>query len=394
MFRQFKTVFQTTLLDQSRDRRSIGAAFIYALFGPVLMLGMFTMMAKTQDSDRTTRLAVVGAQHAPTLVAELERRGIKVERRSGPLASGPANALPEKLGDADALLFIPDDFARRFDAGTPAKLMLLRDDRRQSSSAAANRLERQLQEYGSFIVQSRLISRGMAAENMMPLLVRSTNISEASGKTMYLAGSMLAFFILAPFFTSMTTAIDVTAGERERQSLKPLLAQPVHPTALVLGKWAVPALFAIVGTAITAALGFVLLRYAPLDKLGVALSLDALRLLYMIVFLIPLALAVAALQSAVAMLAKSFKEAQTYIQLLTFAPLILLFTNMMSGDTGPIARLMPITGHGDVLRTLLSNGAVDTGQAIVISVLTLALCAVGLVISQRQLADEKLLAQL
>jgi len=101
-----------------------------------------------------------------------------------------------------------------------------------------------------------------------------------------------------------------------------------------------------------------------------------------------------AIESAAAMLAKSFKEAQTYIQLLTFAPLILLFTNMMSGDTGPIARLMPITGHGDVLRSLLSNGTVDTGQAIVISLLTLALCAVGLVISQRQLADEKLLAQL
>jgi sodium transport system permease protein len=358
------------------------------------MLGMFTMMAESQDSDRTTRLAVVGAQHAPTLVAELERRGIKVERRSGPLASGHANAVPEKLGDADALLFIPDDFARRFDSGTPAKLMLLRDDRRQSSSAAAHRLERQLQEYSSFITQSRLVSRGMAAENMMPLLVRSTNISEASGKTMYLAGSMLAFFILAPFFTSMTTAIDVTAGERERQSLKPLLAQPVHPTALVLGKWAVPTLFGIIGTTVTAALGFVLLRYAPLDKLGVALSLDASRLLYMVVLLIPVALAVAALQSAAAMLAKSFKEAQTYIQLLTFAPLILLFTNMMSGDTGPIARLMPITGHGDVLRSLLSNGTVDTGQAIIISLLTLALCAVGLVISQRQLADEKLLAQL
>jgi sodium transport system permease protein len=205
---------------------------------------------------------------------------------------------------------------------------------------------------------------------------------------------MLAFFILAPFFTSMTTAIDVTAGERERQSLKPLLAQPVHPTALVLGKWAVPTLFGIIGTTVTAALGFVLLRYAPLDKLGVALSLDASRLLYMVLFLVPLALAVAALQSAAAMVAKSFKEAQTYIQLLTFAPLILLFSSMMGGDTGPIARMMPITGHGDVLRSLLSNGAVDTGQAIVISLLTLALCAVGLVISQRQLADEKLLAQL
>jgi sodium transport system permease protein len=170
----------------------------------------------------------------------------------------------------------------------------------------------------------------MEAENMMPLMVRSTNISEASGKTIYIAGSMLAFFILAPFFTSMSTAIDVTAGERERQSLKPLLAQPVHPMALVLGKWAVPTIFGFLGLSVTAILGFVLLRFAPLDKLGVAISLDAARLLIMILFLTPLALAVAALQTAVAMLAKSFKEAQVYIQLLTFAPVILLFMNMIS----------------------------------------------------------------
>lgn len=393
-WKQFRTVFRTTLIDQARDRRSIGAAFIYALFGPVLMLGMFTVMAQAQDRDRTTNLAIVGAEHAPSLVAELESRGMAVERRPGPLASGHPNALPDSLGAADVLLFIPDNFAERYAAGIPAKLLLLRDDRRRSSSAAASRLERQLQEYGSFIVQSRLVSRGLAAESMMPLMVRSTNISEASGPTIYLAGSMLAFFILAPFFTSMTTAIDVTAGERERQSLKPLLAQPVHPAALVLGKWAVPTLFGVLGTVVTAVLGFALLRFAPMEKLGAALSLDVGRLLYMIVLLLPLALAVAAMQSAVAMLAKSFKEAQTYIQLLTFAPLILLFTMMMSGETGRLARLMPITGHGDVLRSLLSNSVVDTGQVLVISLLTLLLCAAGLYISKRQITDEKLLSTL
>ena len=395
MFSQVMTVFRTTLKDQARDRRSIGAAFIYALFGPMLMLGMFTIMAQSQDSDRVIKLAVIGAEHAPNLVAQLESRGIAVERRKGPIvAGGQLNALPETIGDTDALLSIPADFAKRMELGQPAKLILLRDDRRQSSVTGAGRIERQLQEYGSFVIQSRLIGRGMSAETAMPLVVRSANISIGSGESMMLAGSMLTFFILAPFFTSMTTAIDVTAGERERQSLKPLLAQPVEPLALVLGKWGVPTLFGAIGTIVTAALGFVMLRFAPLEKLGVALSLDGGSLVRMILFLMPLALAVAALQSAAAMLAKSFKEAQTYIQLLTFAPLILLFTAMMSGETGPVAKMMPISGHGDVLRSLLSNGVFDLRQALVVSLGTLVLCVIGLAVSQRQLKDEKLLAQL
>ena len=394
MLKQLRTVFRTTFIDQVRDRRSLGAAFVYALFGPVLMLGVITMMADAQDSDRTARVTVVGGQNAPTLLAELERRGFKLERRKGDLAPGHEQALPDRIGDADLILFIPADYAKRYEAGIPAKLLILRDDRRQRSTAAAVRLERQLQEYGSFIVQSRLVGRGLAAETMMPLMVRSANISEASGKTVMLAGSMLSVFILAPFFTSMTTAIDVTAGERERQSLKPLLAQPVDPTSLVLGKWAVPALFGTLGMVVTCALGFALLRMAPLEKINVALSLDVERLVAMILFLVPLALAVASVQCAAAMLAKSFKEAQTYIQLISFAPLVLLFSSMMSGDAGPRARLMPIIGHGDVLRSLLSSGAVDPLQLLSVTFMTLAICAAGLFVSRRQFTDEKLLATL
>jgi sodium transport system permease protein len=394
MFKQFMSVFRTTLLDQSRDRRAIGAAFLYALFGPALMLGMFVMMADARDRDRATKVAVVGAEHAPTLVREFERRGMIVERRAGLLASGHSNAIPASLGGADVLVSIPADFDDRFGRGIPAKLLILRDDRRQSSTVAADRLGHEIKEYGSFVAHSRLASRGVGAETALPIMIRESNISQASGQTIFMAGSLLAFFILAPFFTSMTTAIDVTAGERERQSLKPLLAQPASPWALVVGKWAVPTLFAIIGTAITCLLGFVMMRIAPLDKLGVAMSLDADRLIAMILILVPLALAVAAAQSAVAMLAKSFKEAQTYIQLLTFAPVILLYGTMLSGESSRLARMMPVTGHGDLLRSLLSNGPIDPAQVAVVSLHSLVIAALGLWVSKRQITDEKLLATL
>jgi sodium transport system permease protein len=394
MYEQIKTVFRTTWIDQSRDRRALSAAFIYSLFGPLLMLGLFTMMADAQDSDSTIRLAVVGAGHAPTLVAELERNGVLVERRGAPEAEAVPNALPGDLGGAHALLAIPADFAKRFANGEAAKVMLFRDDRTRSSSAAAQRVERQLQEYGSSIVQSRLIARGVAAENVTPISVKGANISAASGKALMVAGSMLAFFVMAPFLTSMTTAIDVTAGERERQSLKPLLAQPVHPLSLVLGKCAVPAAFGILGTICTAVVGFTVLRFAPLDKLGVALSLDAITAVKVILLLVPLALAVAAAQAAAAMLAKSFKEAQTYIQLLTLTPTILLFMTAASGETGPVAKLMPVSGHGALLSDLFTHGAIDGRQALAVTGITMAVCVAALMLSVRQLHDEKLLAQL
>jgi sodium transport system permease protein len=394
MLQHIKIVFRTTWMDQSRDRRALSAAFLYSLFGPFLMLGMFSMMAKAQDVDTTIRLAVIGAEHAPTLVGELERSGIQVERRKSVPGLGEPNSLPENIAGAQALLVVPADFTARFTKGEMAKVMLYRDDRSRASVAAAQRLDRHLQEYGSSIVQSRLTGRGLAAETMMPISVKAINISSSSGKAMIVAGSMLAFFVMAPFLTSMTTAIDVTAGERERQSLKPLLAQPVHRLSLVLGKCAVPAAFGVLGTIGTAVMGFVVLRFAPLDKLGVGLSLDASTVAKVILVLLPLAVAVAAAQAAVAMLANSFKEAQTYIQLLTLAPTILLFMTALTGEPGPVSKLLPVSGHGSLLSDLFTDGTVDARQALGVTAITIVICIACLALSVRQLRDEKLLAQL
>jgi sodium transport system permease protein len=209
------------------------------------------------------------------------------------------------------------------------------------------------------------------------------------------ASMMLYFFILAPFFTSMTAAIDATAGERERQSLKPLLAQPVTAAGVIGGKWGVSATFGVVGTAVTVFLGIFLLRFAPLEKLGMNLAFDLGTQSAIVLVLIPLALFVAALQSLVAMLAKSFKEAQTYIQLLTLAPVGLLFMTSFSGEkTEGLALNMPLTGHANILSNLLSGEKVDLANALIVSLVSLLLTALALQLSQKHLQHERLLGQL
>ena len=113
------------LRDISRDRRTLVLALLLGpLLYPVLMLGIGTLAenrAKTQ-LDKVLEVPVVGAEHAPNLVAFLATRGIK------------AVAAPKDLDaaisrqDVDVALAIDPDYGKDWREGQSGQG---RDRRRQ-----------------------------------------------------------------------------------------------------------------------------------------------------------------------------------------------------------------------------------------------------------------------
>ena len=73
-----------------------------------------------------------------------------------------------------------------------------------------------------------------------------------------IARVLIILFVMAPFFVSVAAAADMTAGERERHSLEPLLVHPVGAFSIVVGKWMAAALLGVIGTAACVIGGLVL----------------------------------------------------------------------------------------------------------------------------------------
>ena len=117
-------------------------------------------------------------------------------------------------------------------------------------------------------------------------------------------------------------AIDTTAGERERRSLEPLLVNPVSRSALTVGKWLATCVFGLVAALLTLALSLLMMRFVPLEQLGMQLSLGGRQVVLMALAVAPMALLASALQMFVATFARSFKEAQTYVSLLLIVPML------------------------------------------------------------------------
>ena len=93
------------------------------------------------------------------------------------------------------------------------------------------------------------------------------------GQTGQLLASLLPFlFIMSMVMGGFYLAIDITAGERERQSLEPLLSLPLSRTAVVFGKYGATLTFVALSGALTAISIYLLFRLFPVDLLDGQIS--------------------------------------------------------------------------------------------------------------------------
>ncbi len=308
-------VARKELRDHLRDRRSVLGALLLPILGPLLCLALIYFLIHLQE-ERPPRLIVHGREHAPTLMLQLEAEGVEV------LAPGVDDDDRVARGDADALLNIDKAFGEKLKKGEPAPLGLTVDTTRTSSLKSVRKLEALLQGYAQQIAAQRLIVRGLLPRIAQPLALFERELSTRQARLASTLSMIPFFLMLAAFIGGMNVAIDTTAGERERLSLEPLLLNPVPRSRLVLGKW-----LAVFSTTLAvlcvALLGFwFVLTLSPLDQTGLSLNLGLREACAVLAALLPLAMLGSALQLLIASYARTFKEAQTYLNLLNLAPTV------------------------------------------------------------------------
>jgi sodium transport system permease protein len=229
------------------------------------------------------------------------------------------------------------------------------------------------------------------ARGVSPSLNETVKVERVNAATPRQRGAVLLFLIpmfaiLAPLLGGMTLAIDATAGERERGSLEPLLANPVSTAAFAFGKWLAAWASATVVAAVTLA-GFVLAAtlYAE-KKLPALLQFGVPEYLRFVAIVVPLAAFTSAAQMLISTYGRTYREAQTYVSYLatvvSFIPLVVMFSGAREA---PWQAAVPVLGQLMALQRVLR--AWDALAPAAVSA-ALAIAAVALV--ARLLRDERI----
>jgi len=225
-----------------------------------------------------------------------------------------------KTGEHDVVLVIPEGFGEQLADTVPARVQLYSDEANSQGEKESRRARSALYAYNRQLAAIRLTARGVNPNVLRPINVDEIDVSTPSGRSAMLLGMMSYFFIFGLLMGGMYLAIDTTAGERERGSLEPLLSLPVTRGRLILGKILATCLFMAFSLLLSLLSFYVVLKFMPLEKLGMTPNLGPGVVFSAFFLLMPFILLGAALMTLVASFTKSYKEAQTWLSVVLIAP--------------------------------------------------------------------------
>lgn len=387
--RAILTVWTKELLDTFRDRRTVLTSLLMGpLLGPLLLAGMLSMMVSQQvdRAERPLELPVAGGEHAPNLIAWLKREGVLVEEAPADVDGAI------RRQDEDVVLVISPDFAEDWRANRPALVEVVHDaSRAQQTGVTISRVRGLMAQYSSEIGSMRLIARGVHPFVPSAIAVAERDLSTPEARS----GMMLSFLpyilILGAFLGAMHVAMDSTAGERERQSLEPLLATPAARAAIMSGKLAAAASFALIALTLTLAAIVLTFPLMPTDQIGMKIDLGVVSALRMLAVLVPIALFGAALLTLISAFAKSYKEAQSYTSLLLLLPMIptmVLLVNPVK--TEPWMLAVPFLGQNQMIMKLVRGEVIAPIEWIIVIGAGLGLATIVWIMAARLYSREQL----
>jgi len=384
-----KAIFQREMLDMVRDRRALISMVVVPLFVFPLLISLMTrIIPRIQEKSQTEAKSASIALHVttPGVRQALEQSGLKVVEADDLKAAVLNKTVSASVEETP---------------GTPPAIQIYIDNSNTTSTATGDRIRELLLDARNKQVRESLRNSGLDPQVLTPYTMLRTNIAGDKKMSGAAWGSMLGYVLLLLMFTGgMYPVIDMTAGEKERKTIEAFLASPARRSEIVLGK----TLAAAIATLATAALTMGSLVYSVKSNAGKlqggagspnavmgTIPLDAHSLALITAALVPMALFAASVMFAIALIARSYKEAQTYLMPLIF---IVIFPALLGGLPGlefsPALYLIPIFNTSQIIHGILLGDVSMVNYGITLAA-NLVYAGIAFFLATKMFQDERVL---
>jgi sodium transport system permease protein len=373
MMAKITTLVRKELIDAARDKRSVMAGLYYAIGTPLIMCGLFMVLIGQLASPEDLKIHIENADKAPDLVRYLGNKGI---------------VHAEDAKAKEILLRISPDYPAQMARARSAEVTLIADNSNEKLQQSINRLRQQLQSYAGEMGSLRLIARGIDPQVVQPLKIRVEDQATADSKGGMILGIAIFTMIYSVFISGMNLAIDTSAGERERNSLALLLSHPLTTRQLVMSKLISVTAFAMLGLVLILLVSKFAYTLVPWHELGFSISISPQFMALMLAIGLPIAFMAASMQLFVSFMAKTFKEAQSYLTIVLFVPLALSMA--ASYNIAPdMLQWLPVSGQQQALMAFIKGREIPLLQLACSSVGTVLIALALALGMEKSLKSEK-----
>ena len=360
--RNIGIVYRKELTDSLRDRRTLVSMIVIPLLlFPVMMLGFSYLAVKLvgQAKKEVPQIMVLGGEDSPKVMAGL-RNLDTIE------IVPPAPDYVEQISNKKvrAAVEIPKGFDAALERNEKTTINIYMYEGEIKSSFAADRLEKFFSELREKTARDRLEARKLPVSLLKPFDIEQKNVAPPEKVGGSLFGGLIGYMVILLCMTgAMYPAIDLTAGEKERGTMETILCSPVERTHLVLGKF----LMVLTASLASAVLSVISMgvSFLGVSKLGslesggrspFQMSINPKAVLAVFGMVLPMAVLFAAALMTIALFAKSYKEAQSYLTPMTFLVVIPAVASLLPGvELNAKLALVPVLNTSLVSKEILTG---------------------------------------
>ncbi|MBU1106826.1 MAG: ABC transporter permease subunit, partial [Candidatus Riflebacteria bacterium] len=274
----------------------------------------------------------------------------------------PGKFLDElKVGKIDALVEVatPSQNFRAADSSESLGLRILYDPTRWKSKKAEDVVWESILELKKDLMEKRLAQKKLDSDFLNSVQIVRKSVAKPAKMGGFLIGQLIpGLIIMFSLMGAFVSAIDLTAGERDRGTLETLLLSPVPLKEIMLGK--LLAIIAIILIAVVVNLGCLTLmaksftsqlgQYVS-DVIVIEASFSTIGLVFLA--MIPFSAALASLFMTLAFISGSMKRAQTYLSPVLGIMLLPAFAGMVPGlDLTPLTAIIPVVNLALLFKAL------------------------------------------
>lgn len=352
------------LKDALRDRRTIIAMILIPII--VLPVLMFLPAFLASPQRNPVRIAVIQSDNtSDEFLAGLASDQIRV------VTIGRAENMTKLIqnGDYELGMVLPPDFSRILEgADQRATITIFVDQSSTRGTIALALVQDAITKYADKIVAERLAKTGLPPEALTPIETDLHSVTVTGTGALFLAILLPLFLGIYAVTGAMYFIMDTTAGEKERKTLEALLTMPATRTEIVVGKFLIAVLIALLSSvlAIIGMMAGVVIFSGAIGESSVpGLSISVGNLVLIGLATLVLAMTSASLEMMISIFARSFKEAQNFLSPLSIVVVVpALAMQYMSEQTLRSFAIAPIFNAMLIIRDALLNRASATSLTL------------------------------
>jgi sodium transport system permease protein len=358
-------VYRKELTEALRDRRTlISTIVVPLLLFPVMSVGFASVASLLvgKAKEESPKVMILGGADSPTVLAQLNQ----VEKINiVPATADWKDQVVNK--EVRAVVDIPAGFETDVAEQKEETVKIYTYGGELKSSFAADKIEKRLKDYRDTVVKDRLAAKNLPATVLKPFDVKQENVAPPEKVGAAAMGGLIGYMVILLCMTgAMYPAMDLTAGEKERGTMETILSSPISRTDLVLGKFSL-VLSASLATAALSVLSmgvsFWVAQHShaldfgdPSDPNTMQIKISMGAALSIFLMALPIAVLFSAALFTIALFAKTYKEAQSYLTPMTFLIIIPAVAAMLPGiELTPKLALVPILNVSLLCKELVAS---------------------------------------